>query len=165
MNSNCYIVDVQGFKDDKNNFIIKELALAAEEFTLVFSIKPPFPYSHLSDKERRLVSWVEKKLGFSWSEGHIDYREFKRIIARYLDQKKIFVKGLEKVKWIKELCNTCFVTDIGDEGCPKLAVLYNTFLIGKRNNYCLSHNEHCALSNVICIKKWYYENNMHVFSI
>lgn len=158
-----YIADVQGFKDGENNFIIKELALAAEEFTIVFSIKPPFPYSRLSDKERRQVSWIENKYGFSWSDGYIDYREFKRVIIPYLENKKILVKGLEKVRWIKELCSNCFVTDIDEKECPNLSVMYKIFFDDRSKNNCLSYTKHYSLNNVICIKKWYMKNKMHIF--
>lgn len=159
MKSDHYIVDIQGFKDAQNKFIIKELAVATEEFTLVFSIKPPFPYSRLSNEERRHVSWIEKTFGFRWSEGHIDFREFKRIIVPYLENKNIFVKGQEKIKWVQELCDTCNIFDIGQKGCPNFLVLYNMFLKGV-NKITLNHviDKHCSLRNVICIKKWFYQN-------
>lgn len=164
MNPNHYIVDVQGFKDKENNFIVKEFALATEEYTHVFLVKPPFPFSRLTDKERRQVLWIEKQYGITWSEGFIDYREFKRIVKPYLENKKIIVKGFEKIKWIKELCSNCSVTDIGEKGCPKFSILYESFCNHKSKFTCANHLKHCALKNVICIKKWYIDNNLMLFS-
>lgn len=164
MKSDMIIVDVQGFKDTHNNFIIKEFALATSELTQTFLIKPPYPYKSLTKDEIKHVKWVEFHLGLRWSEGYIDYREFKRIIIPYLTNKKVLAKGLEKVKWIKELCDNCNVIDLGEKGCPNLSNLYNIY--GERNNiYCVHHSKICALKNVLCIKKWYIDNNIIVFNL
>lgn len=96
MNIKTIIVDVQGFKDAQNRFIIKELALSTAEYTQVFLIKPPYSYRHLTNSEKKHVRWIENNLGYRWSEGHIDYREFSRIIIPYLRSKQVIVKGLEK---------------------------------------------------------------------
>lgn len=160
MNSNTYIIDVQGFKDKENNFILKELALAADNFTQVYLIKPPFPYSKLTDKDRRQVRWVGKNYGITWSEGMIGYTEFKSIVQFYFKNKAILVKGSEKVKWVKELCSDCDVTDIGEMGCPNFEELYKMVTDdGKQNYYCIQHFKRCALKNVICIRHWYKKCN------
>lgn len=160
MNSNIYIVDVQGFKDKDNNFIIKELALATENYTQVYLIKPPFPYSKLTDKERRQVRWIEKNYGITWREGVIDYIEFKKKAQNFLKSKTILVKGLEKVKWVQELCSDCDVTEIGEMGCPNFEELYKMVnLDGKPHFYCIQHVKRCALKNVMCIRHWYSKCN------
>lgn len=158
MNPDYYIVDVQGFNGVDNNFIIKEFALATENYTYVFLIKPPFPFSSLLEKERRQVLWVERHYGITWSEGFIDYREFKRIVKPYLENKKILVKGLEKVQWVRNLCSYCSVTDIGEKGCPKFSILYERFCNHGNCFYCINHSKHCAARNVIMLRKWYMEN-------
>lgn len=38
------IVDLQGFKDDANNFILKEIAILCGDQMQWFLFKPPFPY-------------------------------------------------------------------------------------------------------------------------
>lgn len=164
MNVNYMFVDVQGFKDCNNNFIIKELALATLEQTQVFLVKPPYAYSSLSNEEKRQVTWIERNRGIFWREGLIDYREFKRNMKSFLSNKNIFVKGHEKIKWLNELCNNCSIVDIGEKGCPKFFNLYKDFSIDSSNYYCCVHKKHCALKNVICIRKWFYENNMYKFS-
>lgn len=101
------IVDVQGFKNLQNEFIIKEIAIATTDHTQTFLIKPPYSYIKLTKTEKQHVSWIEKNRGFFWSEGYIDYREFKRIIFPYLNNKNILVKGNEKKKWVGDLCENC----------------------------------------------------------
>lgn len=165
MKSDTIIVDVQGFRDSQNQFIIKELAILSPEHTQAFLIKPPYSYNSLSNEEKRQVRWIEKNRGIFWSEGFVDYREFKRIIIPYLNDKKILCKGLEKTKWIKELCDNCKIIDIGERGCPNFLTLFRDFENVINSLACVYHSKQCALKNVICIKKWMDENNIHAYSL
>lgn len=156
MNSNTYIIDVQGFKDKENRFIIKELALAGNNSTQVYLIKSPFPYFKLTYEEQRHVSWIEKNYGIAWSEGVVGYEDFKRFALYYLKNKTILVKGTEKVQWLKELCSDCDVTNIEEMGCPNFEVLHKMVADdGKPNYNCIKHFKKCALKNVLCIRHWY----------
>lgn len=163
MKQNYLFVDVQGFKDCKNNFILKELALATQEYTQVFLIKPPHAYCNLTREEKTRVNWIEKKKGIFWKDGYIDYREFRRVIIQYLENKNIIVKGAEKVKWVKELCSNCDVIDIGDKGCPNLVQLTTKYCKDYTLFNCVYHEKQCALKNVICVIKWYFDNHMDSF--
>lgn len=161
--NNTIIVDLQGFKDSKNKFIVKEIAISTQEYTQIFLVKPPYSFSRLSSEEKKQVKWIENNRGITWSEGFIDYQELKRTIIPYLFKKNIMTKGSEKIKWIQELCKSCNTIDIGEKGCPnflKLHTLYKEF-----NFNCVNHKKYCALKNVLCIKKWYEDNNMYQFDL
>lgn len=163
MNKKFIIVDVQGFKDCKNNFIVKEFALATSGNTQVFLVKPPYPFSKLSNEEKRRVLWIEKKLGIYWSEGYIDYLEFKRIIKSILSTKIIILKGMEKIGWVKELCNNITVIDLGAKECPNFKKLRNEYSTDDVNLNCIFHNNECAVKNVICLQNWCKHNsNIHL---
>lgn len=158
MNPEFVFVDIQGFKDSQNKFLIKELALATQEFTQVFLIKSPYPYSYLTPAEKRQVTWIEKNRGIRWNEGIIDHREFKRVISSYLQNKVIIVKGMEKVKWMEDFCKNCTIIDIEENRCPNFTILYKTYCNAENNFNCFNHTKICALKNVLCIKKWYEDN-------
>lgn len=66
------------------------------------------------------------------------------------------MKGLEKLKWVKELCDDGFLIDVEDKGCPNFTSLHATYCNSDTYYNCLSHNRSCALKNVICIKQWYF---------
>lgn len=160
MNTEIVIVDVQGFKDTKNNFIVKEFAISTKEYTQTFLIKPPYAFHSLNHEEKNHIKWIERNIGIFWSEGFIDYREFKRIVVKYLHKRKILTKGQEKCKWINELCSNCEVIDLSEKGCPSLQELHVKFSANKDKFNCCYHSKCCALKNVLCIRKWYEKNNL-----
>lgn len=155
---NCIFVDLQGFKTIENEFIIKELAYSTSEYTQVFLVKPPFLFSKLADNDKRQTRWLEKHFGIMWHEGYVDYREFKRLIVEHIKDKTIFVKGVEKIQWVKSLCYECNVIDLGDKGAPNLQNLFKKYCIGDNVYNCVYHKKNCALRNVLCIKKWYLDS-------
>lgn len=158
MNFNTIIVDLQGFKDLKNNFIIKELSIATKYYTQTFLIKAPYSFKTLSTEEKKQVRWLENNRGLNWQEGFIDYREFRRVIIPYLNGKQVLTKGMEKIVWIQELCNDCEIIELGEKGCPNLFKLYENYCENNQVFNCIYHKKMCALNNVLCLKKWCQEN-------
>lgn len=163
MKPETIFVDLQGFKNSKNEFIVKEFAIVTSEWTQVFLVKPPYMYLTLSPEEKKQTNWLERNRGIRWSEGFIDYREFKRVIPLYLEEKEIIVKGCEKVQWIKNFCDKCQIVDVGCKGCPNLSTLHEKYKACNIN--CINHKRHCALKNAICLLKWCNENHMYQFNL
>lgn len=148
------IVDVQGFKIGENKFILKEIAISCNNHIQVFLIKPPFPFYDLTKTERRQVAWIERNRKIYWSEGFINYSNYKSLIVEYLKDKCIFTKGVEKVLWIKEILKNHTVYNLEDNGCPSLLNLYEEYESENDVFSCMYHPAICALKNVICLKKW-----------
>lgn len=163
MKTTTIFADLQGFKTSENDFIVKEFALATIEWTQVFLVKPPYAYASQSSEEKRQTNWIERNRGIFWSEGFIDYREFKRIIPLYLEDQNIVIKGHEKIKWIKNLCEDCNIVELGDKGCPNLMSLHEKYKNCDLN--CINHKKQCALKNVCCLRKWYYDNHINQFKL
>lgn len=159
MNINTIVVDLQGFKDIRNKLIVKELAIATKDYTQTFLIKPPYSFKTLSNDEQKQVRWLERNRGLTWSEGYIDYREFRRIVVPYLIRKKVLVKGPEKIIWLRELCQECEIIELGEKGCPNLLKLHNDYYSsGMKVWNCVHHKKMCALKNVMCLKMWCCDN-------
>lgn len=157
MSTDLLLLDLQGFRDYKNRFIIKELAYATKEYTQVYLVKPPYPFSKLTNDEKKQVKWLERNRGIYWRQGYIDYNEFSRLIKPVLDKANVFVKGSEKCKWLRELSPDCKVLDIGERGCPNLKSLFDSYQ-GNDKICCFNHQKYCALKTVICLRKWYYND-------
>lgn len=160
--SKAVIVDVQGFKDTKNTFIIKEFAILYDGYTQTFLVKPPYPFTNLKIEEKKQVRWLEANRGIFWSEGFIDFREFKRTVIQYLNKKTILTKGTEKIQWIQDLCANCEIIDLGEKGCPNFLKLYSDYENSRDYLNCIHHKKMCALKNIMCLKKWYDDNKLNI---
>lgn len=142
-----YIVDLQGFKGPNNQFICKEVAiLSPEQLDLNHYIfKTPENLQH-----RSITSmWIANnhhKLRFE--DGDVEYEKlfeiFDKIRLLSLGGGTIFVKGSEKVRWVKQLCR-----------CENILVfdLYHLPSL-KSSSYslqptCLLSHPNCALQNVL----------------
>lgn len=168
MKSDTIFVDVQGFKDFRNKFILKELAIATFDCTHVFLIKPPFPYKLLRLEEKKQVNWIQRNRGIYWNEGYINYADISKLIIPFLENKCILVKGLEKIEWIKEFCENCKIVDLGEKGCPNFFSLYKSLMCESKDSIditCCFHKQICALKNVISLRKWYIDNNIILFKL
>lgn len=154
---NAIIVDVQGFKSDENEFILKEIAIHSNSHILTFLIKPPCPFYDLTKTERRKVCWIERNRGIHWNEGYIPYSNHKYIIQKILQGKIIFVKGVEKRLWLMQLLENSTIYNLEDKDCPSLLKLHEKYA-EKKVYSCYYHSNICALKNVLYLSKWCLEN-------
>lgn len=149
------LVDVQGFKSESNEFILKEIAIIHQNTIQVFLIKPPYPFYDLTKMERRQVSWIERNRRIFWKEGYIPYYCYKNLITPLLENKNIYTKGQEKVKWIEKEVSNCKVFNLEDIQCPNISKLYSDYCNCSEILSCPYHSTYCALKNVTCLRKWY----------
>lgn len=123
------IVNVQGFKTEQNQFIVKEIAIKCKERMILLLIKPPFPFYNLTKKERLHVHWIEKNRGILWNEGFVSYFSYKSIILNFKKNKRLFTKGSEKVIWLKEILENDSVYNLEEFKCPNLKTLNEKYYI------------------------------------
>ncbi|CAG9781774.1 unnamed protein product [Diatraea saccharalis] len=157
------IVDVQGFKTETNEFIIKEIAVLCNKKLQVFLIKPPFPFYDLTKQERRQVAWIERNRHIYWSEGFIHYSNYQHLILDVLRDKCIYTKGHEKMLWLKRILNNNnnkSVFNLEDKGCPNLLSLYDQYKYYEGMYNCIYHDSICGLKNVLCLNKWCIDNKV-----
>lgn len=155
------IVDVQGFKNEQNQFIPKEIAVLCDRRVYVLLIKPPYPFYDLTKKERLQVAWLEKNRGLLWNEGITPYFNYKNQLCDFLSNKCILTKGCEKVIWLKEMFdNNITVYNLEDRNCPSLVTLYDQYSSSSNILSCVYHEKICALKNVFCLNMWCRENGI-----
>ena len=99
-------VDLQGFIFH-NNFTVKEAAVFRDGTTLShYVFREPEPWSLLSKSEKSLVNWLRvHHHGFQWDDGHVPYSQARNLIRKAIGMEPhlIYVKGLEKKKWLREI--------------------------------------------------------------
>lgn len=154
------IVDVQGFKTDKNGFIVKEIAIVFNDQIQHLLIQPPFPLHNLTISERKQVWWIQKNRKIHWNEGFIPYKNYQIYIEDFLDDKIIYSKGVEKVTWLKNILDRNDVINLENMNCPKLLTLYEDYRLSSDVFNCIYHPTICALKNVTCLRKWCLNKNI-----
>jgi len=155
-----FILDFQGFKDEKNDFIIKELAILStdgEKYELHL-FQPPHAFNQLSKDLQKQVIWLEKQFhGLYWSSGHRDYRELKDVFRGIDLSGTIYVKGVEKQRYAVKLLSdfNVNVINLEDIGCPSLSVLKQQINPAVLKPCSFNHNSNnCAYVNVYVLAFW-----------
>lgn len=155
------VLDFQGFKDNDNGFVIKELAIASFDGSLLqhWFVQSPFPYKWLNDTRRKECNWSTKHFhGITWSEGDLTLRQLSHRLAPILKDANVYVKGWEKKKFVEERFPAKSVTDL--TYYPPLKCL-------EPSTRCVLHakitGSVCALDNVFKIvhyynKLWYWNS-------
>lgn len=165
MNADKYIVvDVQGFKTFKNEFIFKEIAICKEDGCInVYMLKPPCPWNDLLPRYKSENSWLIRNYhGIDWNVGDYDYGILMDIADMLASLRaKVYVKGLEKKLWLEKMLSnheSVEVINMENLNCPSINKLkekqaicsYHTELRGKQTN--------CAAENVLLLHDWLVKN-------
>lgn len=163
MNQKRFIViDIQGFYLD-NKLFGKEISVSGVDLNIkTFLIQPPFKYSELPYREKITNKWLYNHLhGLCWDDGNSILDEFREYITTTLKDEgniNIYVKGLEKARWLKqqiakeEIC----IFNLDEFNCPNIRTLYknneniNTCNYHHKNNSC----QMCAEKTVIILRNY-----------
>lgn len=160
--SDVAFADLQGFLDNSNRFVVKELSFVHVNSLVSpnhFIFKPPYSWSKLDQKAKRCATYLSKfHHGLNWNDGCIEYKHVQTCVDKLLlsNVKIIYVKGEEKIKWLQALCSNSH------------ALILNVDYIQSLNNSqfkqqtqikpCIHHNnmsKHCAFQNVLILKDFY----------
>lgn len=135
------ILDVQGFKIEKNKFIVKEFAAYDGVKICHYIFKPPFPFEMLSPDLQRQAHWLTKNYHcIKWSHGFTPLHLFSKIIQNLtLEVDCVYIKGKEKANYIRQYISKP-VLEFADQ--PSL-IMSTVKCFYHSNIKCM-----CALSNV-----------------
>lgn len=106
---NVYICDIQGFQRiTEDSFIFKEVSflnIKINALPTAYLFKPPIAWEDLSAEEKCTTQWLEKAYhGIAWDSGDIPYHRLHRVFQICSQGiEKIYVKGEQKVQWLKNL--------------------------------------------------------------
>lgn len=167
-----YVVDIQCFKLKSNDFYVKELAIlpiGLETFPTVITFKPTIHWRELSPDLKAENKWIQGNLlGLKWDDGDLPYHKIGEVLRNNLSRaKKIFMKGREKVLWLRKYVMN--VVEI-DADCPSLKVLRESC---KKEILCKYHPQrslNCAarntklLENFILLNQRSLDRSLKIFS-
>lgn len=158
MSQKLVVVDFQGFKDNKNQFVVKELCVGSKDmhgdWWRDYLFCPPYPETELHRKVIVANSWITRNLtGLQWSSGKIPYHNLEAILH---DTTKnavtITIKGREKASFLRNLLRHRNVIDLDVILPVKLALLPDV-------DVPCTHGISCAVRNVRKIQNWF--NTIH----
>nr|AGQ20249.1 AsIV-cont00163-ORF1 [Apophua simplicipes ichnovirus] len=104
------VVDVQGFKQSGDRFVLKEFAMVTIDVETVkhleFVVKPPYPFEYLLKEHRAANLWLTRNVhGISWDSGTISY--FDQVEIKNMH---IFIIGMfESINEIPMACKFMFI--------------------------------------------------------
>lgn len=151
------IIDIQGFKLGKKNFIPKEVATYDSTGRIShFIFKAPYEYSFLSRRDKRTVDWLTRNHHtIKWTSGFVSLDHFNEILESLTRNVSIiYVKGREKAEHISKIINKS-VIDLSDS-------ISN---IEKSTPNCTFHTSIqcvCALTNVYKLSQFIRKSQLKV---
>lgn len=150
-------VDCQGFFNEANTFVLKELAICYDVgFVTHWSFKPQTPFCKLKNDQRKQVRYLEKfHHGLQYSQGDEPYDALRGILVWHLDNVHvIYVKGAIKKQYLERVCagllgpNSPTIINIEDmQYVPQLLPIND-------RNYCCHHSTNtfvCSKYNAVVI--------------
>lgn len=145
-------IDLQGFKHNVNNFVLKEICIINNTKIFHSFVKSPYKWNELEEKYKRQAIWLKRNHhGFSWNDGYMNLSYVKNQIYMLSQEEMIiYVKGEEKVTWLKSICPS--INNIIN--IEKLDLSLHSYKLDIRD-HCNFHNPflHCAYQNAMSMKK------------
>lgn len=151
ISQNFVYVDIQGFKTSRNRFMCKEFCLVEDDFVYHALVKSPYSISKLPKHYRRQADWLTGYYhGIKYGLGDVHMNDLKKDVFPRLLNKKILVKGLEKISWLKQIFH-----DYGEIEVMNVEDI-DGFDLSKRNSepykVCDYHDKVFKLRNGPCAK-------------
>lgn len=154
-------VDLQGFQIDQG-FIVKELAIRIDSQMSHFLFKSPVLYRNLSEKEKRNVKYVERRIhGLNFSFGYVDYYEIKAILWNHLKNVDlVFTNGHQKFNFLQNTFEELQLSHIQlrnlEHFCSKMEICTPACLNHRRGSF------RCAINCVNII--YCYVNKNYIYN-
>jgi hypothetical protein len=138
------IIDMQGFKDERNRYIPKELAAFDGNQLSHYVFKKPYPLSFLSRDLHKQATWLMKNHHhIDWNSGFTPLHHFSSIMEHLTKETQfVYVKGGEKADYIRRYSKQP-VIEINEQPSLRPSI-----------PKCFNHSKSptmCALSNVMYI--------------
>lgn len=152
-------MDMQGFQiGPDNKFVVKELSFidSVGNHFEHYIFKPAFQFNLLCDSDKRKVQWLTKNFHhLEWNYGLVDYYELPRILQQVCVQNTIYVKGLQKITWIKQWVPNAHVINIEDFDYPNLETLNNKYKNSIK--HCYLQHKNCTTTNIYLLLSQFLE--------
>uniref|UniRef100_A0A8D8X3J6 Uncharacterized protein n=4 Tax=Cacopsylla melanoneura TaxID=428564 RepID=A0A8D8X3J6_9HEMI len=126
--TSTYIIDIQGFRGNNKEFILKSLAyskLNDGNYVQQIIFKPPYDIQQLISKRRHEAHYASNNLHLiQWDDGFIKYSDMEETVqSLFTHVREIYVKGLEKATFLNNILKRNICMDMDILHCPNLKTL------------------------------------------
>ena len=98
------VLDFEGFRHQKNTFILKELAIITSDFSDSLIFLPPVNFNSIPKSEQKAYNWLTNLLhGLHWDSGDYLYLNLNQIIQSFVLRNPNIIcysKGKEKADFL-----------------------------------------------------------------
>lgn len=158
------IVDMQGFVDNNDRFLPKEVAVVSlddRESIAHWVVLPSIPIQHLSAEAKAKYRWLSSHHhGITWGAGSIEYFRVVLELQKMADQANlIYVRGCEKAEFLKKYIQTKIIDlelNKGNMPFTKMPKVRKSCYFHRMQR---NSNLSCALTNALKIKQWMLEGS------
>lgn len=158
----AYFLDLQGFQIGINNdFVVKELSFidSVGNHFEHYIFKPVFEFNLLCNADKKKVCWLTKNYHqLAWNSGFVNYSELPNILEKVCSQNTIYVKGLQKIAWIKKWVPNAHVVNIEHFDYPNLETLINKYKNSLK--HCNLHHKNCSTTNVGILLSYFMDEKI-----
>lgn len=165
-------VDIQGFKTIGNAFVVKEFCLVDGDYIYHTLVQSPCKRSELMNAYRREADWLTYVYhGLKFDSGSLTLYDLVRNTFERVVDRTVLVKGVEKVKWVKQIYN---IVDNINLHCVNVEDTHSAFSFAVKptrdiQKLCPHHAElrqnnidcHCALANALELQDFVGNNYNH----
>lgn len=95
------VIEFHGFKDNDNEFVVKELAIVSDNFQTQLVFKAPYDRCLLNEKMQRTTRWLTRSFHkIRWEYGGVPY-DMELIRSLCKPFATLYTRGLEKVRFLE----------------------------------------------------------------
>lgn len=95
------VVEFHAYYDNRDKYVVKELAIVSDHFRVHIVFKPPYERSVLGPKAQRTARWLRRHMHkIDWDEGGVNYDEsLISDLCRHFDT--VYTRGLDKARFLR----------------------------------------------------------------
>ena len=147
------VLDLEGFRCRKNNFIVKELAITTSDYSDFFIFLPPASFNSLPKSEQKAYSWLTNNLrGIHWVSGDYLFSNLNQIIQSFVLRNSnaiFYAKGKEKADLLAKYLDRK-VVNLDELGCLRI----QSYPACNRYSHHNHSRNHCALKKSKAFFDW-----------
>lgn len=159
---NYIFVDIQGFKTYRNRSICKEICVIDNEYTFHTLVKSPYIINKMPSHYQRQAFWLTNFYhGLKYESGDMSIIEVKEKLYKRLGDRKIAIKGSEKIKWLQFMFRDCCEIDCINFDDLDYDPILRNYVPQKICNYHIDVNlrqPKCAFANTLLMQAISSEN-------